>query len=53
LVNGAKELVKGLRSERDLQALAVTVIEDAGFPRVKTGWFSNWFAKLKRDLGME
>ncbi len=52
MVNGVKELAKGFRSDRDLQILAVTVIEDAGFPRVKTGWLSNWFAKLKRELGM-
>jgi hypothetical protein len=40
------------RTPRDVRTLVVTTLEDAGSPRVKRGWFSNWYARMKRDLGV-
>jgi hypothetical protein len=35
-----------------LKKIAVLVIEDAGLNRVKTGWFTDWYGAVKRELGM-
>ncbi|HXD86118.1 MAG TPA: hypothetical protein VN641_06475 [Urbifossiella sp.] len=51
ILANARLAIQGKKNDRDLQAMIVDAIEDAGAARVKTGWFSNWFANLKRDLG--
>jgi hypothetical protein len=32
--------------------MIVSVMEETGNNKVKKGWFSNWYATLKQDLGM-
>jgi hypothetical protein len=32
--------------------MIVTLMEDSGHNKVKTGWFKDWYARLKRELGM-
>ena len=51
ILANARQAIQGKKNDRDLQAMIVDAIEDAGAARVKTGWFSNWYANLKRDLG--
>lgn len=36
------------RSDHDLRRLVVTTIDDAS-PRIRRGWFTDWFAKVKRE----
>jgi hypothetical protein len=40
------------KNDRDLKKMIILVMEDTGFNRIKTGWFRDWYASLKRDLGM-
>jgi hypothetical protein len=43
--------VDGKKTDRDVKRMIVQVIEDTG-NKVKTGWFSDWYAALKKELGM-
>lgn len=47
-----KRAANGKRSDRDLKKMIVLVMEDTGNNKVKTGWFSDWYTTLKKDLGM-
>lgn len=51
ILASARQAVQGKKNDRDIQAMIVDAIEDSRHTRVKTGWFSNWYANLKRDLG--
>ncbi len=48
----ARKAVQGKKNDRDIRKMIVNVMEDTGNNRVKTGWFSNWYANLKKDLGL-
>lgn len=48
----ARKAVQGKKNDRDIKKMIVNVMEDTGNNRVKTGWFSNWYANLKKDLGL-
>jgi hypothetical protein len=48
----AKKAMRGKKGDREIKKMMVTVMEDTGNNRVKTGWFSDWYAALKKDLGM-
>jgi len=52
IVQDATAAAQGRRSDRDLKKMVVTVMEDQGLDRAKSGWFGDWYAALKRDLGM-
>jgi hypothetical protein len=47
-----KKAMGGKKTDREIQKLIVTVMENTGHNRVKTGWFSNWYTRLKKDLGV-
>ena len=47
-----RKAVQGKKNDRDIKKMIVNVMEDTGNNRVKTGWFSNWYANLKKDLGL-
>ena len=47
-----KKSVQGKKTDRDVKKMIVTVMEDTGNTKVKTGWFSEWYAAMKKDLGM-
>ena len=47
-----RRAVQGKKNDRDIRKMIVNVMEDTGNNRVKTGWFSNWYANLKKDLGL-
>lgn len=40
------------RTEPDVRRLILTVIEDTPGVRVKTGWFTDWFASQRRRAGL-
>jgi hypothetical protein len=48
----AKAAVAGKRTDRQVKTLLVQVMEDTGNNRVRRGWFTNWYATLKKELGM-
>jgi hypothetical protein len=47
-----KRAMQSKKNDREIKKMIVTVMEDTGNNKVKTGWFSNWYAALKKDLGM-
>jgi hypothetical protein len=47
-----KMAAQSRRNDRELKKMIILVMEDTGLNRVKTGWFSDWYSSLKRDLGM-
>ena len=52
LLAEAREALKHKRNEREAKILLVQLLEENGPPRVKVGWFRNWYAAMKRDLGL-
>ena len=43
---------RGRKRSWEIKMMIVQVMEDTGYNKVKTGWFSNWYASLKKDLGL-
>jgi hypothetical protein len=48
----AKTAMRGLKTDREIKTLLIQMMEDTGNNRVKTGWFTNWYRALKKELGM-
>lgn len=44
--------VHGKKTDREVKKMLVTVMEDTGRTRVKVGWFRNWYAAVKREVGV-
>lgn len=47
-----RKAASGKKNDRDLKKMVVQVMEDGGNNKVKTGWFSDWYADLKKELGL-
>ncbi len=47
-----RKAMQGKKNDREIKKMIITVMEDTGNNKVKTGWFSNWYSSLKQDLGM-
>jgi hypothetical protein len=47
-----KKAAGGKKNDRELKKMIVQIMEDTGNNKVKTGWFSDWYSALKKDLGM-
>ncbi|OWK43187.1 hypothetical protein [Fimbriiglobus ruber] len=52
IVDTAKKAMMGKKNDRQIKTMIVQVMEDTGNNKVKTGWFSDWYAAMKKDLGM-
>jgi hypothetical protein len=39
-------------TDRHVKVMIVQALEDTSHTRIKTGWFSNWYTRLKRELGL-
>jgi hypothetical protein len=48
----AKNQMAGKKNDNQIKKMIVELMEDTGNTKVKTGWFSNWYTALKKDLGM-
>lgn len=48
----AKKAMNGKKNDREIKKMMVQVMEASGNNKVKTGWFSDWYAALKKDLGV-
>jgi len=47
-----KKAMQGKKNDREVKKMIVTVMEETGNNKIKRGWFSNWYAPLKQELGM-
>ena len=52
IFQNAKKSALGKKNDRELKKMIITVMEDTGLNKVKTGWFSDWYTTMKKDLGM-
>jgi hypothetical protein len=44
--------LRGKKSEGEVRAMVVTLMERTGHNRVKAGWLKNWYKELKQELGI-
>jgi len=51
-VASASKFARGRKPDAEIRKLIITVMEDHGLNRISTGWFKNWYAALKRELGI-
>jgi hypothetical protein len=47
-----KKAMQNKKNDREIKKMIVSVMEETGNNKIKKGWFSNWYATLKTDLGM-
>ncbi len=47
-----KRAANSKKNDRELKKMIVSVMEETGNNKVKTGWFSDWYTAMKKDLGM-
>lgn len=52
IFQNARQAVKGRKNDREVKKMIVVMMEDTGNNKVKTGWFSDWYSAVKRELGM-
>ena len=52
IVDAVKKAVNGKKNDREARRLVIRVMEETGNNNVKTGWFTNWYTRLKKDLGV-
>jgi len=52
ILAASKNAAQGKKNDRQLKMMIVQVMEDTGNNKVKTGWFSDWYSAMKKDLGM-
>ncbi len=52
IFDNAKRTAQGKKNDRQLKKMIIEVMEDSGNTKVKTGWFSDWYTKLKKDLDL-
>ena len=52
ILANVKRVVQGKKNDRELKKMLITVMEESGNNRVKKGWFRDWYAALKSELGM-
>jgi len=51
IVGNAKRKIQGKKNDTQIKRMVVEVMEDAGLNKVKTGWFSDWYTQVKKDVG--
>lgn len=52
IFTNVKKTMQGKKNDREIKTMIVTVMERTGNNRIKKGWFSNWYATLKQELGI-
>jgi hypothetical protein len=51
IFQNVRQLARGKKSDQEVKKMIVQVMEDTGNNKVKTRWFRDWYATLKRNLG--
>jgi hypothetical protein len=46
-----KKATQGRKNDQACKRMVIEVIDDNAY-KVKTGWFSNWYAAIKKEVGM-
>ena len=52
IFQNVRKAIQGKKNDREVKKMIVTVMEETGNNKIKTGWFSDWYTALKKDLGM-
>lgn len=52
IFQNAKRKIAGKKNDIQLKRMIVEIMEDNGLNKVKTGWFSNWYTTMKKEIGM-
>ena len=52
IFQNAKRKISGKKNDIQVKRMIVEIMEDSGMNKVKTGWFSNWYSTMKKDLGI-
>lgn len=52
IFQNVRKSADGKKNDREIKKMIITVMEDSGLNKVKTGWFSDWYAAMKKDLAM-
>ena len=52
IFQNAKRKIQGKKNDIQVKKMIVEIMEDTGLNKVKTGWFSNWYAAVKKEVGM-
>lgn len=52
IFQNVRKTADGKKNDREIKKMIITVMEDTGLNKVKTGWFSDWYAAMKKDLAM-
>lgn len=52
IFDNAKKAIQGKKTDRQIKLMIVNLMEDSGNNKIKTGWFSDWYTAMKKDLGM-
>ena len=52
IFQNAKKKVQGKKNDIQVKKMIVEIMEDTGLNKVKTGWFSNWYTAVKKEVGI-
>lgn len=52
IFQNTKRKMQGKKNDIQIKRMLVEIMEDNSMNKVKTGWFSNWYAALKKEVGM-
>ena len=52
IFGNVKRQIQGKKNDREVKKMIVAVMEETGNNKVKTGWFSDWYTAMKKDLGV-
>ena len=47
-----KQAMKGCKTDVEIKKMMVNLLEESGQARIKRGWFTDWYAAMKRELGL-
>lgn len=47
-----QQAMKGRKTDTEIRKMMVNLLEESGQARIKTGWFTDWYAAMKRELGL-
>ena len=50
-VTTCKKKMQGKKNDIQVKRMVIEIIEDNGY-KTKTGMFSNWYAKVKKEVGV-
>jgi hypothetical protein len=52
IVASAKRAFLNKKNDLQVKRVVIELMEENGMNQVKTGWFSNWYARVKQEVGL-